>query len=171
MSFPDQVTIRAKVVEGLKWLAAQDTRIPDRVPFLFVYGTLKKGFGNNELLANSRYIAHGVTVDKYPMPIYGAMQTVPWVIPAKGLGHHVSGDLYDVDSAKTWRLLDQLEGHPDFYRRAIIEVVPYVSDETHRKPVKAWMYFISSPMPGDLAPGRWGNEFNPDSTKGLVNRG
>ncbi len=96
-----------------------------------VYGTLKKGHGNNHLLYRSTYVGKGVTQDAYPLLISG----LPYLIDEKGVGHNVDVELYAV-SKTTLDTLDALEGHPTWYRRKQVPVK--MSDGSVKT---AWIYF------------------------------
>ena len=82
-----------------------------------VYGTLKRGFGNNYLLRGSSYIGKGETKNRYPMVASG----IPYVIDNEGKGHNIDIELYAV-SDTTLAELDSLEGHPTWYRRPMYEL-------------------------------------------------
>ena len=95
-----------------------------------VYGTLKKGFGNNTLLKGSTYVGKGETKNKYPMVASG----IPYLIEEEGKGFNVDVELYAV-SKSTLESLDSLEGHPNWYRRKEIDIV------IGKKTKRAWIYF------------------------------
>jgi gamma-glutamylcyclotransferase (GGCT)/AIG2-like uncharacterized protein YtfP len=86
----------------------------DRVP-LFVYGTLKRGYGNNRLLKH----AHFNRTDRAPGVIYGG--GVPVTAPATKRGQWVKGEVFMVDR-ETLRDCDRLEGHPTGYTRTAVEL-------------------------------------------------
>lgn len=83
---------------------------------VFVYGSLKKGFGNHRLLESSTYLGEAITTPEYTMLNLGMF---PGVVYAGDTP--IKGELYVVDSSVLDRL-DQLEGHPSFYQRTPIEV-------------------------------------------------
>ena len=71
--------------------------------YVFVYGTLKKGFGNHRLLAEAEYVGpacvkgHLISLGGFPGLIYNP--------------HEVTqGEVYRVTSATQWERLDRLEG-------------------------------------------------------------
>ena len=93
--------------------------------YVFVYGSLKKGYGNNRLLQNAIFIDKGITLKPYV--IYGA-GGFPVVFDTEKKGH-IAGEVYDVTPAERARL-DGLEGYPYMYHRKKVMVV---LDETgHR---------------------------------------
>lgn len=104
-----------------------------------VYGTLKKGHGNYRrlLLDDSSFIGHGHTAAKYPLVVNG----LPYLVDAEGVGHNVRVDLFAVSDSKLDEL-DRLEGHPNWYRRRMVDVE--VGGKTHR----AWIYFCDVPYEG-----------------------
>ena len=83
---------------------------------IFVYGSLRVGFGNHRLLDNSAYVGQARTEPRFTMLHLGGF---PGVV-ADG-ETSIIGEVYDVDDP-TLRNLDRLEGHPDFYARQTIQV-------------------------------------------------
>lgn len=86
---------------------------------IFVYGTLKEGYGNNHLLrtGGAKKIANARTEKKYTLMDFGGFP---------GMYNHgenvcVTGELWEVDDATLARC-DLLEGHPSFYKRTPIHV-------------------------------------------------
>ncbi|CAI5527003.1 unnamed protein product [Closterium sp. Naga37s-1] len=79
----------------------------------FVYGTLKKGFGNHwlmqKLMADGDAVKIGTaqTLQNYPL-VCGPFQ-VPFLLHLPGSGHRVQGEVYEVNS-KAVAALDVLEG-------------------------------------------------------------
>jgi gamma-glutamylaminecyclotransferase len=83
---------------------------------MFFYGSLKRGYWNNRLLANSEFVGDAKTVDKFKLIDLGSF---PGMI---GDGQaNVRGEVFDVPDADVPRL-DMLEGHPNFYKRTPIKV-------------------------------------------------
>jgi gamma-glutamylcyclotransferase (GGCT)/AIG2-like uncharacterized protein YtfP len=108
---------------------------------VFVYGTLKRGWGNHRLLTGARYLGDA--------RIRGTMHHLGG-FPAIHLESDdvVHGELYEVTS-ETLARLDRLEGIPTFYQRTRVRMS---SGST------AWVYV----MPPDrltsrevIASGRW----------------
>jgi gamma-glutamylaminecyclotransferase len=90
---------------------------------LFVYGTLKKGFPNHgNYLGSAKQLGKYQTIEKYPLVVCGA-RYVPCMIYSPGDGHHVEGELYEVDDECLNRI-DALERiqDSDGYRRIVIRV-------------------------------------------------
>ena len=83
---------------------------------VFVYGTLKKGFGNHYLLSNSKLLGDSYTkqaYDLYNLGYYPAM--------TDNGNYIIKGELYEVDKDTLYRL-DMLEGEGYLYLRKKIEV-------------------------------------------------
>ena len=79
--------------------------------YLFVYGTLMRGYGNNVLLSEARFL--GVASVKGSLYGFG----VPGFDPVpKGKGI-VFGELYEVEEGPVLERIDALEGHPHHYIR------------------------------------------------------
>lgn len=96
-----------------------------------VYGTLKKGYSNYySYLTSAKYIAKGTTKDKYPLIVSG----LPYLIEDIGKGRNVEVDVFKVSDSKL-KSLDQLEGHPNWYRRKQIDVI------VGKKTLSCWIYF------------------------------
>lgn len=100
-----------------------------------VYGSLRQGYGNHRLLEDSKYLGNGITEGRYTMMHLGGF---PGVIENGNTSIVV--EMYDVDD-DTARDLDRLEGHPSFYERKQINVLPTnTADEAKWEP--AWMYLL-----------------------------
>ncbi|MGE0765981.1 MAG: gamma-glutamylcyclotransferase [Hyphomicrobiaceae bacterium] len=104
---------------------------------IFVYGTLKRGFPNHHYMRGATYVGDARTVDAYPLVVGGVWFT-PYLIPEKGDGHRVKGEVWDVPD-HMMPALDKLESvHlPNGYRRQIIAAVLDGASEA----VDAWTYF------------------------------
>ncbi len=98
---------------------------------VFVYGTLKLGYGNNRLLTASTFVGQGRTTQPYWMLATGGFPVV-----FDDRHHHpVLGEIYECDE-RTLTRLDGLEGHPHWYRRkpTVVEI------EDTGIHLTAWMY-------------------------------
>jgi gamma-glutamylaminecyclotransferase len=104
---------------------------------VFVYGTLKRGFPNHTYMQGATFIAEAATVDPYPLVVGGQWFT-PYLMPEKGVGHRVRGELWDVPEAMMPALDDLESTHlPNGYWRHRIAVMPAGAHEA----VEAWVYF------------------------------
>jgi gamma-glutamylcyclotransferase (GGCT)/AIG2-like uncharacterized protein YtfP len=78
---------------------------------VFVYGTLLAGEGNHGLLARSTPRGTAATEPRYHFVDLGGYPAL-----VTGGQTAVRGEIYEVDAATLARL-DDLEGHPGYYRR------------------------------------------------------
>lgn len=109
---------------------------------VFVYGTLKRGFGNHGYLQSARFIATGRTKNKYALYVAG----IPFVVKDNPVSN-IFGEIYEVDDA-TLAEIDSLEGHPHFYER---QLVPIIADDEDQTSVVSWLYFYPAER-GELVP-------------------
>lgn len=99
--------------------------MPDNL--VFVYGTLKKGFGNHGVLnPGSQFICKD-RIRGWDMYSLGGFPAI-----TEGTGE-ISGELYSVDE-KVLARCDILEGYPNFYDRMIVRTA---------SGMRAWVYFIN----------------------------
>lgn len=84
-----------------------------------VYGTLKRGYGNNVVLGASKFIEPKVVTG---YKLYNAGFPVARPSPEDSL----IGELYEIDSEQTLRNLDRLEGEGRMYIRTLIEPDTYM---------------------------------------------
>lgn len=100
---------------------------------VFVYGSLKRGRYNNELLRESRFIGERITQDE--TWIMRSLGGFPGVVKQYhgGLSASICGDLYEVDDMTLARL-DRLESNGHFYNRELVKL----RDESE----PAWMYVL-----------------------------
>tara|TARA_R100000458_G_C8277031_1_gene252465 strand:+ start:1105 stop:1542 length:438 start_codon:yes stop_codon:yes gene_type:complete len=82
----------------------QQQKVKDKVK-LFVYGTLKEGFGLNHILSKSKKIGTYITKRK------GLMMTgfwFPYVWEKRNSQYHIKGELYEVDD-EDFKKANQIE--------------------------------------------------------------
>ena len=109
--------------------------------FVFVYGTLKKGFPNHDrFMRSARFIGNCRTREAYPLILEGE-RWVPCLVDRVGEGHRVAGELFEVDDATLGRI-DWLEAvnEPGGYRRKIVEIE--VEGPLNSEIMKAGAYFM-----------------------------
>ena len=110
---------------------------------VFVYGTLKKGFPNHDnYMESAKRLGKYKTIEKYPLVLCGA-RYVPCMIDSPGKGHHVEGELYEVDDECLNRI-DALERiqDSDGYIRTVIRV--RLSERRSQDIKKALAYLMPS---------------------------
>lgn len=98
---------------------------------VFVYGTLKLGYGNNQLLQGSTFVGQARTLKPFWMLSTGGF---PVVFDDKRI-YPVSGELWEV-TEQTLLRLDRLEGHPTWYCRkeTLVDIADTGIHDT------GWMY-------------------------------
>ena len=111
-------------------LVVQDTNSLKGISYLFVYGSLKKGFSNSYYLEKEFFIGKAKTLKKYAMYQY-PRSTFPYLTKEEKV--YIQGELYKV---KTLKEIDILEEAPNFYFREVIDI------KINNKIVQAWVYFI-----------------------------
>jgi gamma-glutamylaminecyclotransferase len=122
------------------------TELKDLRPqYLFVYGTLRRGCGNNRVMPrDAKFQAEVRTRPGYALYDSG----LPCMVK-DAPAHSVLGELYEI-SRESLRMLDRFEGHPTFYRREAIEVEGWIS------PVWAYLRADGGDKHGELvASGDW----------------
>jgi gamma-glutamylcyclotransferase (GGCT)/AIG2-like uncharacterized protein YtfP len=92
---------------------------------VFVYGTLLRGESNHNLLTDSRFLGMARTE-----PLFSLFDLGGYPAMSSGGCTSVVGEIYEV-TEKVLEALDELEGHPDWYRRAPIKLSGGISAETY----------------------------------------
>lgn len=92
---------------------------------LFVYGTLKSGQPNHNILRDptnglAKYWCKATTTTKMPLVI-GTRYNIPFLLNRPGVGSYVTGEIYEVDD-QMMDILDNLEDCQRIYKRAIQEM-------------------------------------------------
>lgn len=105
---------------------------------VFVYGTLRKDLPWNHLLKTSSFLGEGKTKEKFALYADG----ISFVIENNKISN-ITGELYEVDS-KILKILDSLEGHPDWYCRKKTTII------SKDKEIEAWLYFYPRKIKGLL---------------------
>ena len=98
--------------------------------YVFVYGTLRRGHHNHDLIRNSRFVGTYNTGPGYTKLIRG----LPFLLEDYD-GPGTEGEVYAVTNL-TMALLDRLEGHPHWYQRKRIPVQNNVDN------LIAWCYLM-----------------------------
>jgi len=104
---------------------------------VFVYGTLKRGFPNFQAgMKDFPCIGRCRTVDACPLVVGGRWHS-PYLIPERGVGYRVYGDVFEVDAAGL-ATLDRMEGAhlANGYRRISVGI----ENPEGGAPFDAWTY-------------------------------
>jgi gamma-glutamylaminecyclotransferase len=106
---------------------------------LFVYGTLKEGFGNFAVNQGTRVVGDYITEQPHGLYIVGPHR-YPWLVQGDPRGLPVRGQLFRVDAAALARMdvLEQVD-EPGWYTRHIIAVQEL--GKVAAEPVLAHVYF------------------------------
>lgn len=91
-----------------------------------VYGSLRQGFGNHQLLQDSEFLGTMITQNEWTMYSLGGF---PGIVPKGEIS--ILTEVYEVND-EIFQRLDRLEGYPEFYNRQEIET-PYG---------QAWIYYL-----------------------------
>lgn len=103
---------------------------------LFVYGSLKKGFDNHNLLSKyAKRLGKARTVKKFAM-YEDSFGNYPYLIDAPL--SKIKGELYQITRAELMQRIDEFEGAPDYYERKKIEV------KSHHGVKRAFVYIQSN---------------------------
>jgi len=99
---------------------------------LFVYGSLKKGFDNHNLLSKyAKRLGKAHTVKKFAM-FEDSFGNYPYLIDTPFA--KIKGELYQITRAELMDRIDEFEGAPDYYVRKKIEV------KSHHGVKRAFVY-------------------------------
>jgi len=100
--------------------------------FLFVYGSLKKGFDNHKLLQKyAKRVGKASTVGKFAM-YEDSFGNYPYLV--KEPITKVIGELYEIKRKELLDKIDEFEGAPEYYKRKKIKV------KTHKGVNLAFVY-------------------------------
>ena len=102
---------------------------------LFVYGTLKRGFGNSILLRNSEFVGCATTKDFFDVYDCG----FPCAYPNQD-GKRIYGEIYEL-TEQDFVFTDRLESNGFLYQREVREFDCYNLNEN----CLAWIYLIINP--------------------------
>jgi gamma-glutamylcyclotransferase (GGCT)/AIG2-like uncharacterized protein YtfP len=109
---------------------------------LFVYGTLRVGFGNHHLL--TRLGAKPLRSPIYVITVRGELFEhggLPMAKKSEDPQKTIVGEVYTLPSADCWKDLDSLEGHPNWYRREEVDLL--IPGSNSALPTeKVWVYFM-----------------------------
>lgn len=105
------------ITEGRKEVPVEVKENKPETDLVFVYGSLKKGFGLDHLLKTSQFIGEGVT-KKGKFEMFTPNDAWPAIVQGR---YRIKGEVYRV-SPETIERLDQAEGVPHLYERKLVKV-------------------------------------------------
>jgi gamma-glutamylaminecyclotransferase len=115
-----------------------------------VYGTLKKGFHNHDLLKNSKFLGVGISKRRFLLGHYA----YPAIVVGER-GTPIEVEIYSV-TAEILVRIDVLEGYPDFYKRSLEKF------QLNNEEVETFIYHLSKKQkkffwiePNSDIPYRW----------------
>jgi len=111
-----------------------------RCPRVFVYGTLKSGYGNNRVITGNGggFKLNDAQTLEGTFKMYGHGMPFPYASVDHADGGMIIGEVYRT-TLEAFVRCDSLEGYPSFYNRKIIEVVT-----PNGQTCEAWIYFSES---------------------------
>ena len=120
--------------------------------YVFVYGTLKRGFGNHVVMRDARGEFSDVAEIK-GAKMYSYHGAFPFITFTSNEEDVVYGELYYLPPSRVdegMEILDMLEGYPNFYNRKRVEVAGK----------SAWVYFMDREDDRfyEIPSGRWGDQ-------------
>jgi gamma-glutamylcyclotransferase (GGCT)/AIG2-like uncharacterized protein YtfP len=98
---------------------------------IFVYGTLKQGYGNHIHYLNKPPLTQGILKGYHLLGRPGG--GFPCIGPGDG---YVEGEVYEVDEEEL-KAIDRLEGHPTWYLRTNVQVT-----SKENKTMNVWTYVM-----------------------------
>ena len=99
--------------------------------YIFVYGTLKQGFGNHHYFLNKDPLTIGI------LRGYQLLGKPKGGFPCIGPGDgYVEGEVYEVDDQEL-AAIDRLEGHPTWYLRTNVQIT-----NKENKTMNVWTYVM-----------------------------
>lgn len=116
--------------------------------YLFIYGSLKKGFSNHNRLNKGEleFVGNGITQDKYGMFKEG-FENYPFVTTNVNL-NRIEGEVYLIKNKEIIEKLDEFEGHPNYFKRIKIKVYLHNENQIIKKAfdiVDAYIYVNNNP--------------------------
>lgn len=107
---------------------------------VFIYGSLKSGFSNNDIIRKiGKKIENAETVEKYPMfSNESFFMEYPYLINEPGIGHIIKGELWELHHTKL-KYLDEFESK--LYKKIKITVL-----NKDNKKVNCLVYVKAKPV-------------------------
>lgn len=93
--------------------------------FLFVYGTLRRGYSNHRRLENAKFVQED-TISGFTMHSLGGF---PGLVQGSSV---IFGEVYEIND-QILQSCDYLEGYPRFYNRKVVET---------STGIRVWVYYL-----------------------------
>ena len=111
---------------------------------LFVYGTLKRGGSNHDVMvrAGGTFLCEAKTAELRKLIV----THLPFLCDGHAPdGFQVEGEIFEIPDAQGLDLIDTLEGNGSFYLRRLDDFIELDSPNEH----VAWVYYIMCEMNGE----------------------
>ena len=139
--------------------------IKEKMHFIAVYGSLRKGMGNYRVNASGggEYLYSGKTYENYDLHEYAAGSFPSVNLKGDTAGKPVVVEVFYVPESGLKGAYDSLEGyHPDpdqcFYNRTMVPIVIADSGDM----INAWIYHIDEETGALVESGDWAKHMNGD---------
>lgn len=110
---------------------------------LFVYGTLRGSQSRSGVLKGCEYIGEH-TLKGYGLYDLGSFPA----IRKENSDNLVHGEVYRVIDPEVWATVDAIEGHPNFYKRTLVQL-----NDEYRTP--CWAYVFYKQAGTHIKSGNW----------------
>ena len=111
---------------------------------VFVYGTLKRGGSNHDVMvrAGGTFLSEAKTAELRKLIV----THLPFLCDGHATdGYQVEGEIFEISDAKGLDLIDTLESNGSFYQRRLDDFNETDSANEHT----AWVYYIMRKMDGE----------------------
>jgi len=108
--------------------------------YVFVYGTLKRGEPNNQLMNGAEYVCDAIASNCVLVDLGGCPGMI---IGSCGTECAAKGEVFAFEDIRVLRQLDQLEQEGSLYKRIMIPL--YIEDEVRM----CWTYVLLHSIPSE----------------------
>jgi len=116
--------------------------------YIFIYGSLKKGFDNHDILKGAKYISKAETIRSFAM-FEETSGNYPYLLKEANKGYSkIKGELYKIYRKDILKKIDSFEGAPDYYKRERIQV----KTKTKKIKLAETYFFTNNTVPHDQEP-------------------
>lgn len=112
--------------------------------YVFVYGTLKRGFRNHYNMQDRKipYTGSGITTNRFALYMDPLQRNRPCMANIEGVGHRIRGEVYKLWEAQLVEL-DKFERVPTHYHRHLIRLRMDGKTMMERSVIWAYTYLIN----------------------------